>query len=169
MSSINPALICLTVAEKTVQAALERIEHDRSSIDLAEIRADYLTPDELKRIEAIPGLTDTPLLFTIRRANDGGKWKRSENERRQLLHSAAAAGYSYLDLESDVEFADVEQKCLESGTTIIRSLHDFEGIPDRLTDVVKKLPHRPDEIPKAAVTPLSTRDLISIVETSREL
>ncbi len=165
----NPALVCLTVAEKTVQSILKRIDHDRHLIDLVEIRADYLDRKEFDAITKLPEMAGVPLLFTIRRECDGGKWTGPENERRDYLLHAAAAGYRYLDLESDVEYSNLEAVCAERGTTIIRSLHDFDGVPEGLAGIIRKLPHRPGEIPKAAVTPASASDLLSIVAACREL
>jgi 3-dehydroquinate dehydratase / shikimate dehydrogenase len=163
------ALICLVVAEKTYQSMLERIDHDRHLIDLVEIRADFLEPKELGNISKLPAAAGVPLIFTIRRECEGGKWTASEDERRAILLRAAAAGFRYLDLESDVDFSDVEERCREGETTIIRSLHDFAGVPAKLSDVVRRLPHHPGEIPKVAVAPASTSDLVSIVEACREL
>ena len=169
MNNKNSGLICLTVAEKTLQSVVERIDHDRHLIDLAEIRADFLDSGELGSIAKLPEIAGVPLIFTIRRECDGGKWTASENERKAILLRAAAGGYRYLDLESDVEWGDVETGCAERGTTIIRSLHDLAGVPSGLAGIVKNLPHHPGEIPKAAVAPASTGDLISIVEACGEL
>lgn len=169
MSSSQTGLVCLVVAEKTVEADLERIDCDRQFIDLVEIRADFLQADELLTIGSLPAATDLPLIFTLRRVSDGGQWAGPENKRKAILLQAAGAGFRYLDLESDVEFTDVERRCSETGTTIIRSLHDFTGVPGNLTNIVRGLPHHPGEIAKAAVAPGSTLDLIAIVETCREL
>jgi 3-dehydroquinate dehydratase/shikimate dehydrogenase len=157
------------VAEKEFEGIHKRIEYDRRRIDLVEVRADFLEPEELGRVDAYPGLVDVPLIFTLRRESDGGRWTASEDERNECLLRAATGGYRYLDLESDVAFGDVEAQCAEVGTTIIRSLHDFSGVPSKMTDVIEKLPHEPGEIPKVAVTPASTADLIEIVKACRNL
>lgn len=147
---------------------VERITHDRKYIDMAEVRADYLDQAELAKVTNLPRLTDVPLIFTIRRTRDGGKWGKPENERKPLLLRAAAAGFGYLDLEADVAFADVEARCRQAGTRIIRSIHDVAGVPAELGSILRNLPRRGDEIAKAAVLPRSTADLISILRASGE-
>ena len=124
---------------------------------------------ELGRLDEIPGLTDLPLICTLRWAADGGRWRGSEEERHRLLYRAATAGYAYIDLESDVFFADVEDLCEGSGVRVIRSLHDLRGVPDNLTELVRGLPRKAREIAKAAVTPRSTRDLLEIVAAFERL
>src|SRR5207249_8792007 len=43
-----------------------------------------------------------PLIATVRRASDGGRWPHSEDERRMLLRQAIVAGFDWVDLETDV-------------------------------------------------------------------
>ena len=67
---------------------------------LVELRLDYIVRSvNLKRL-----LTDRPcpVIVTCRRPQDGGKWERSEDERRMLLRSAIADGVDYVDLEEDI-------------------------------------------------------------------
>ena len=157
--------VCLTVAEPTVEAVVNRVESLQSLIDLVEVRADFLRPEEIAAVDRIPKLSPVPAVFTLRRENDGGRWTGTESERRSILRRAAGAGYAFLDLESDVSFGVVEQRCGETETTVIRSVHDFDGVPSDLTRTVRDLPHRPGEIAKAAVMPRSTQDLLRIVDT----
>ena len=54
----------------------------------------------------------------------------SEKERRALLLSALDGDFAYVDIEEDVKKNDVEEKARAKGVKIIRSFHDFSGIPD---------------------------------------
>src|ERR1700690_2960525 len=67
---------------------------------LIELRLDYLarTPD-FKR------LTDNkpcPLVVTIRRPSDGGRWAGTEDARKVLLRQATVAGFDWVDIETDI-------------------------------------------------------------------
>jgi 3-dehydroquinate dehydratase / shikimate dehydrogenase len=161
--------ICLTVAEPNIGKAIETIVENRKWIDIAEIRADFFREDEIGDIGKLPSLSPVPLMFTLRREQDGGKWNDEEAARHQILLNAAGTGFSYLDLESDVEFSDVESECGRSKTRIIRSFHDFNGVPANLSRLLKTLGRTAGEIPKAAVMPSSTRDLVNIVSVFDEL
>ena len=67
--------------------------------ELVELRLDYLVRSvNLKRL-----LQDRPcpVIAACRRTQDGGKWSRSEEERRMLLRSAIAEGADFIDLEEE--------------------------------------------------------------------
>ena len=95
-------MICLTLSGNTLESCLEEIEANRSYIDLAELRMDYLTPDEQKRASEFPEIARLPLILTFRRKEDGGRCTLPERERRALLLSALDGDYAYVDIEEDI-------------------------------------------------------------------
>lgn len=140
---------------------------------MAEVRADFLDDEELQRLDVFPDSTDLPLILTIRRESDGGRYSGTELDRSRLYSHGLRGPYAFVDLESDVFFGDVEQACRENGIRIIRSLHDFEGVPDKLTELLDGLPHCDEEIPKIAAMPNNTADVVSLfnalqMSTTRE-
>lgn len=159
--------VCLVLSGKTWEDNQEAINRYRNSIDLAELRADFLLDEDLKRLDDFPRNTDLPLVLTIRRKSDGGRFAGTEEERKRLYLRGIQGGYKLVDLESDSAYGDVEETCAEKGIRIIRSLHDFQGVPDNLADVLKKLPHRSGEIPKMAVMPYNTADTLAVFEALR--
>ncbi|WP_286763681.1 type I 3-dehydroquinate dehydratase, partial [Rhodopirellula sp. UBA1907] len=60
---------------------------------LVELRLDYISRAvDLKRLlNDRPG----PVVATVRRKEDGGRWERSEQDRLMLLRSVIAAGAEY--------------------------------------------------------------------------
>ena len=161
-------LICLTLSGNTLSGCLEEIRQNRAYIDLAELRLDFLSPEEQRRAAEFPAMTDVPLILTLRRKEDGGRCTLSEKERRQLLLAALDGDYAYVDIEEDVKKNDVEQKAREKGVRIIRSFHDFSGIPDDIYSRIYRLAERGD-IAKAAVTPHTIQDLLTLFRISEEL
>ena len=150
-------MICLTLSGNTLSSCLDEINQNREYIDLAELRLDLLTEEEQKRAAEFPAMAGMPVILTLRRKEDGGKCTLSERERRQLLLSALDGDFSYVDIEEDVKKNDVEAKAREKGVKIIRSFHDFSGIPDDIYSRIYRLSERGD-IAKAAVTPHTIQD-----------
>ena len=161
-------MICLTLSGSTLSACLSEIRENREYIDLAELRLDYLEKSEQERASEFPSMTDVPVILTLRRKEDGGKCTLSEKERRALLLSALDGDFAYVDIEEDVKKNDVEEKARAKGVKIIRSFHDFSGIPDDIYSRIYRLAERGD-IAKAAVTPHSIQDVLTLFRISEEL
>lgn len=161
-------MICLTLSGNTLSSCLEEIRANREYIDLAELRLDLLSEDEQRKAAEFPAMADLPVILTLRRKEDGGKCTLSERERRQLLLSALEGNFAYVDIEEDVKKNDVEAKAREKGVKIIRSFHDFSGIPDDIYSRIYRLAERGD-IAKAAVTPHTIQDLLTLFRISEEL
>lgn len=141
----------------------------RRHVDLLELRADFLRQEELSRAAELPRKTDLPVILTVRRPGEGGKWKGEERDRVQLLGKIGSAGFAFLDLEEDLEAPDLQRRVLASGARIIRSLHDTRGVPEDLTRRVSALARSPREIPKAAVTPRGALDLLMLLQVFQDL
>ena len=135
-------------------------------IDLVELRADFLDGGELPHLRRFPALTKLPAILTIRRAAEGGRFCGDEPARRRLI-AAAAAGYRYVDLESDVDRSF--DRAVPAAVRVIRSLHDANGVPGPLGRIVRELPRSPAEIAKAAVTPRNGGEMVDVIEAARSL
>ncbi len=135
-------------------------------IDMVELRADFLDGGELPHLRRFPDMIGTPPILTIRRAAEGGRFRGGEPARRRLI-AAAAGGYRYVDLESDVDRSFDE--AVPAGVRVIRSLHDTGGVPQPLGRIVRELPRSPAEIAKAAVTPRIGREMVDVIEAARGL
>ena len=149
-------------------SCLDEIKQNRAYIDAAELRLDLLQEEEQQKASSFPSMTDVPVILTLRRKEDGGQCMLSEKERRQLLLSALDGDFAYVDIEEDVKRNDVEQKAREKGVRIIRSFHDFSGIPDDIYSRIYRLSERGD-IAKAAVTPHTIQDLLTLFRIAEEL
>ena len=121
-------MICLTLAEPTLERAKEKVQKNREYIDLCELRLDYLDEKEQKMASHFPSMVDLPVILTFRRVQDGGHTQISEKSRRAILFQALDGDFSYVDIEEDVKKSEIEDKAREKGIRIIRSLHDFGEI-----------------------------------------
>ncbi len=162
-------MICLTLSGPTISENLKEFRDNRPFIDIVELRLDLLTPDEQKKASSFPSLVDKPVILTCRRVQDGGKCTMTERSRRTLLISLLNEGnFAYVDIEDDVKKNDVENAAKEKGVRIIRSYHDFEGVPEDIFSHINALSKRGD-IAKIAVTPHSILDVVTLFRINEEL
>lgn len=161
--------LCLSLTGKTLRSNLDCISKYRKKIDMVELRADFLKPSELGSIQRFPGKCDLPVIFTVRLHRDGGYFSGKEKDRRKLLSEAAGSGYSYIDIEEDLVDRELEHHIRKNGARIIRSIHDFSGVPGNLAGRIRNLSHNPTDIPKAAVMPQNTLELLRLIEIFQDL
>jgi 3-dehydroquinate dehydratase/shikimate dehydrogenase len=165
--------ICLVCAADTIAADLRLAAENRARVDLLELRADHLRPEELAAAARFPRLVDLPVILTVRRTRDGGKYAGDERERvaviERLTGPAAGTAFAYVDLEEDLDAQALAARLMAAGTRIIRSFHDFAGVPADFSRRVASLARGPREIPKAAVMPGGVADLLRLLEASAAL
>ncbi|MDR1212376.1 MAG: type I 3-dehydroquinate dehydratase [Spirochaetaceae bacterium] len=165
--------ICLCLTGKTLARNLEFLNKYRKHTDLAELRVDCLDPDERFSIRRFPEMAGVPVILTIRRRIDGGRFSGGEGSRITLLSQGLAfaeadrrKNFAYVDLEEDLDVPSLEEAARTFGTRVIRSCHNFEGgdIGAKLSDLRKV----GDEIAKLALVPRSIADLIRVYQAARE-
>ena len=168
-------MICLSCTEKTIDANLKLIRKNLKFIDLVEIRVDFLEPSEWPGLKTMPEKIGLPCILTYRWPKDGGANNGADvdTERRsEILNESLVGGWTYIDLEDDADSASERQliKTAETaGTRVIKSFHDFDGVPDKLAERMFDNSCGDRFIPKAAVMPKSTVDLFKIIDAYRRL
>lgn len=129
--------------------------------ELVELRLDWLSrAPELQRL-----LKDrpTPVICTVRRPQDGGRWRGSEEERQTILRQAIVSGVEYVDLEQDAA-----EKIRRYGKTKrIVSFHDFQGTPENLEEIHAQLAAKDADIVKVVTTAQSPLDCVRLLKLAR--
>ena len=162
-------MICLTLSGPTILDNLQALADNKDSVDICELRLDLLSPSEVAKAADFPSMVDIPVILTLRRVSDGGKCTLQEKARRSLLiDTMKNGGFSYVDIEDDVKKSDVEEAAHSLGMKVIRSYHDFEGVPADIFSRVHSLASRGD-VAKIAVTPHSTADIMTLFRINEEL
>ncbi len=138
-------MICVTLGRARHARMIE--EHKflvEQGAELVELRLDYIgRAVSLNRLLANrPG----PVVITVRRREDGGRWMKSEQERMTLLRSAIAAGVDFVDIEADV----ASQIPRYGKTKRIISYHDFSGTPENLEELHRAMAEEDADIVKIA-------------------
>ncbi|MDR3191840.1 MAG: type I 3-dehydroquinate dehydratase [Treponema sp.] len=169
------AKLCLCLTAKTLARDLEILEKYRRHVDMAELRVDCLEPDERFFIRHFPGRAGMPVILTVRREKDGGKYVGGEGARIRLLSEGIAfaeadrrQNFAYVDLEEDLNVPSLEEAARTFGTRIIRSWHDFSGIGEDVAGKIRRLCRTGDELVKVAVMPQGSEDLLRVVKAARE-
>jgi 3-dehydroquinate dehydratase/shikimate dehydrogenase len=144
--SLDVDPICVVIGRTRHKMMIaETYEAARRGAGLIELRLDLLKrPPDFKRL-----LADKPCPFvaTVRRPEDGGRWKGSEDARRTLIRQAIVAGFDWVDLEHDVidaipRFGKVRR---------IVSYHNSHEVPDDLEMIYRRMCRQDADVVKIAV------------------
>lgn len=134
MTAASPALdprLPLTVGSLGGPDELRRLDpaEAATACDLIEIRLDRLDPGTIAAA-AWRKFAPTPLLFTARRASEGGMGDLNAAARADRLRGALAdAALIDLELASLGELAELREEIAAAGIPWIASMHDFAGVP----------------------------------------
>jgi len=115
--------------------------------DLVEVRLDGVNrPDPVAALEG----RRRPVIVTCRPKWEGGAFDGSEDERRELLLAASAAGAEFVDIELAAAFAP-EIVRLRRGRGVIVSIHRFGGQAGDLQEQTRAQRSTGAEVVKLAV------------------
>ncbi|TWT93278.1 shikimate dehydrogenase [Stieleria varia] len=156
-------MICVTLGcSRHTRMIAEHKNLVEQGAKLVELRLDYIgRAVSLNRLlRQRPG----PVVVTVRRRDDGGRWTKSEDERMMLLRNAIVEGVEYVDIE-----ADVASQIPRYGTTKrVISFHRFEDTPDNLEDLHAAMAEEDADIVKIATMANSFSDNVRMIEMVRK-
>lgn len=142
---------------------------------MAELRVDCLEPDERLLIRSFPGLAGMPVILTIRRDIDGGRFVGGEGARINLMARGMAYAeadrrhnFAYLDIEDDLNVSSLEEAARTFGTRIIRSYHNITGTDADIAARIRSMRRSGDEVVKVSVTANSTRDVLNLLQAGKK-
>src|SRR5689334_10098674 len=99
MAFASPQICVVVGSTRHQMVQIEIQEAAKRGARLIELRLDFLAkaPDFKRLLATKP----CPLVATVRRRQDGGRWDREEQDRRMLLRQAVVAGFDWVDVETD--------------------------------------------------------------------
>jgi 3-dehydroquinate dehydratase type I len=130
--------------------------------DIAEIRADYLTDLNLRKILSEKACE---VIVTLRATRDHGFWTGSESERLTLLQQADELGADYVDIEYD----SLSHFQRQGNARLIVSYHNFEETPPNLLDLALQMEQTEGDIIKLATYAHTHEDNRQMIEVIRQL
>ncbi len=136
--------------------------------DMLELRIDHL--QELPRkcdltwVEKV----ELPVITTLRRESDGGRYRASEKQRLECLSDLASAS-GWVDLELDSATPDVVDRLREEGTKLIVSHHDLRHTPpvEELVSILMRERAAGADMCKLATMAKSRRDVLDLLSLLR--
>jgi 3-dehydroquinate dehydratase/shikimate dehydrogenase len=141
---------------------IEIQEAAKRGASLIELRLDFLAkaPD-LKRLLAN---RPCPMVATVRRPRDGGRYPGSEDDRKMQLRQAIVGGFDWVDLETDIadeihRFRDVKR---------IISYHNLREVPADLEKIHETMCLQDPDVVKIAVTAQQPGDTIRVLDLMRK-
>ena len=120
MISSGSEHICVVIGRtrhKMMQIEIQ--EAGKRGARLIELRLDFLAkaPQFKRLLDNKP----CPMIATVRRPQDGGRWSGTEEARQAMLRQAIVSGFDWVDLETDIadRIPRFCSKSLNSGSALI--------------------------------------------------
>jgi 3-dehydroquinate dehydratase/shikimate dehydrogenase len=107
------------------------------------------------------------VIVTCRPAWEGGQFKGSEEERKQILGDALARGAEYVDVEWKANFTDLFASA--AGRRVVISSHDFDGVPADLTERAQAMRATGAEVVKIAVKTSRLSDCLPLLDLGAQV
>lgn len=159
MTQLDVDPICVVIGRtrhKMVQIEIQ--EAAKQGAGFLELRLDFLAkaPDFKRLLDNKP----CPMVATVRRPQDGGRWGGSEEARQALLRQAIVAGFDWVDLETDVadairRFKDVKR---------IISYHNMREVPADLEKIYQRMCSQDADVLKIAVRAQHPKDNVRVLQ-----
>lgn len=167
LPTIRPAeRLCVVIGRtrhKMVQ--LEIQEAARRGARLIELRLDFLAkaPDFKRLLENKP----CPVVATVRRPDDGGRWPGTEDARQTLLRQCVVGGFDWIDLETDI--ADNIRRFGKVKRLI--SYHNMREVPADLERIHERMCGQDADVVKIAVrvqNPGENLRLLKLIQNAKK-
>jgi 3-dehydroquinate dehydratase/shikimate dehydrogenase len=162
-SSVAAQRLCITVTAPTMADLVRERDAAGAVADLVELRLDTVRDPDIHA--ALSG-RHRPVVITCRPTWEGGSFKGSESERIKLLQDAWAAGAEYVDIEARADMAAFVKRT--QGRRVVLSYHDFDSVPDDLTERVRSMKASGAEIVKVAVATRRLTDCVTLLDLAAE-
>ncbi len=162
-------MICAPILEKELESV---IKSAKKAIDLGadilEFRIDGLKNPDLDEVQRVIKEINYPLIATNRIKTEGGFFNGSEEDRINILITAAEYA-NIVDIELQTE-ENLRNEVIEASKSTIISYHDFKKTPsyEELLKVVKEEKELGD-IAKFAVMPNDNKDTLTVLKVLSEV
>lgn len=132
--------ICAVITAETIKEAVKMAEiAEKSGADILELRSDYLK--ESGQLSDIVKSTSLPMILTLRRHDEGGRFTGSEKERIQTILKAAEDDFKYVDIELTApSLTTLIEELEDTDLKTIISHHDLVATPSptEMASTIKK-------------------------------
>ncbi|MDJ0651735.1 MAG: shikimate dehydrogenase [Simkaniaceae bacterium] len=127
--------------------------------DAVEFRLDLMEEVDFLHLSKLKACSKLPIIFTLRKQSQGGRFLGSEAEREAKLLELLTLKPDYVDLEYDANFFDK----IDPEVQVISSYHNLEKTPDNLEKILQKMMDTPAAIYKLATMAHSSLDALRML------
>ncbi len=135
-----------------------------AAVEGIELRLDLWPRIDLEEGNALLRTAPCPVMLTLRKASQGGKFSGTEEEREKLIEQLLALSPPFFDLEGEMrpEFLEKAVKN-HPKTRFVLSHHDFEKTPENLSEIYQSLSRYSPFTCKIAAMANSTNDALRML------
>lgn len=162
---MNNGKICVSVCAETADELIEQIKRAEILADVIEIRFDCLEESEFELFlpKFYRDKFSNTFLSTMRAPEQGGKNNLSLSQRKEFwLHSHIFEFTDWADLEEDISEAEINNLWSKAFKSVIKSDHNFDGVPENLLEIYERLKTSQADIIKIAAQAHDITDTIPI-------
>lgn len=156
--------LCIPILGPELKDVQRQLLEAQKLADLIEWRIDYWNFSDLDLLKTLRDSVSCPVMFTLRKKSQGGKWEKSEEERLSYFEKLLKLKPEYCDLEAEIPL-DIFKSLRQQHPTvqIIASHHDFEKTPQDLESVLEEMRKVPSDFYKIACMCQSTTDALRLL------
>ncbi len=142
----------------------ESIPHTPHETVGLELRLDLFQTIDTEHIKNLLQNTTHPVLLTLRKTSQGGKFRGTEREREGLIEQLLTLNPPLFDLEYDMRPAFLQEMMQRHPLTqFLLSYHDFQSIPADLEEIYHSMQDLPAFSYKIAVRVRSTNEALKVL------
>jgi len=93
--------ICALITGPTFAEAHQQLAQVAAQADLVEVRLDLFSDRSLAELKKLLDTSPVPVIVTLRKSSQGGKYPATEEERREEIRQILRLSPSYFDIEDD--------------------------------------------------------------------
>jgi 3-dehydroquinate dehydratase/shikimate dehydrogenase len=155
---MSASKICVPVCEQELDALRDACERAVESANLIELRLDCLERIPENLTELLQNVS-VPVILTFRPSEQGGHRLLTRADRIEFWKTAPRGEKIWWDVEGDLA-----NEISPDWSRVIVSHHDFNGVPDDLNDLYKRLAATPAQVIKIAVQAQDIVDCIAVLK-----
>lgn len=137
--------------------------------NLIEFCLDRLCEIDIPNLQKLRKKIQIPIIFTLRKQDQGGHWKKSEQERLEKIQQLALLEPDYFDFDYDTSKEFIKNFAFRfPKIKIIISYHNFSETPEDLISILHQLQSVPADTYKIACKANSTLDALRMLDFIRQ-
>ncbi len=159
-------MICPVIVGPSLALAQQQIENSLLYAACLELRLDHFEVIDCVWLKQILSQYLLPMIFTLRKASQGGKYSGSEETRYSLFRKLLPLRPAFFDVEHDTPL-DIIAEFQAHNCPILLSSHHFDGVPEQLDEHFLHMKKIPAAFYKIAVYTDSTHQCLRFMQWAK--